>query len=205
LAVNGSVTRRIALTGGIATGKSYVRAAFEKLGVPTIDADTLAREAVAPGSPGLAAVTARFGPQMLDASGSLDRRKLAALVFAEPAARRDLEAIVHPAVRQEIDRWFGSLDVTKHPLAIADIPLLYETGRDTAFEAVIVAACEPDIQVRRVMARDGATEEEARQRIAAQLPVDEKVRRANYVIRTDGTLADTDEQVREIHRRLLSG
>jgi dephospho-CoA kinase len=199
------VTKRIALTGGIATGKSHVRSQFEKLGVPTIDSDVLAKEAVRPGTHGLAAVIARFGSAVVDASGALDRRKLAAIVFQDPLARRDLEAIIHPVVRQTTEAWFGSLAPTQHPFAIADIPLLYETGRDADFEAVIVAACDPNTQVQRVMARDGATEEEARQRIAAQLPIDEKVRRATHVIRTDGTLADTDDQVREVYRRLLSG
>jgi dephospho-CoA kinase len=198
------VTRRVALTGGIATGKSYVRSQLEMLGIPTIDADVLAKEAVAPGSPGLDAVTSRFGRDMLDTSGALDRRKLAALIFPEPAARRDLEAIVHPVVRREIDRWFASLDAAAHPFAIADIPLLYETGRERDFDVVIVVACAPETQVRRVMERDGASEEEARQRLATQLPIEEKISRANYVIRTDGAFADTDEQVRALYQ-LLSG
>jgi dephospho-CoA kinase len=202
LVVGGSVTRRIALTGGIATGKSHVRAAFEQLGVPTIDADVLAHGAVAPGSAGLSAVVARFGSGIVDAAGVLDRKKLGAIVFADPAARMDLEAIIHPLVRKSIDEWFAALDPSRHPFAIADIPLLYETGRDADFEAVIVAACDAGTQMRRVMERDGLTEAEARQRLAAQLPIDEKIRRAGYVIRTDGTLEDTDRQVRELHRRL---
>jgi dephospho-CoA kinase len=197
--------RRIALTGGIATGKSHVRAQFEQLGVPTIDADVLARDAVAPGTPGLAAVTTRFGAAMLDPSGMLDRRKLAGVVFSDPEARRDLEAIIHPKVRQAIDAWFVSLDDALHPFAIADIPLLYETGRDRDFDAVVVTACDPETQVRRLMQRDGATEEEARRRIAAQLPLEEKIRRADYVIRTDGTADDTNAQVREVYRRLGGG
>jgi dephospho-CoA kinase len=199
------VTRRVALTGGIATGKSHVRAAFERLGVPTIDADVLAHAVVAPGTPGLAAVVARFGGGVLQGDGSLNRRALASIVFSAPAARRDLEAIIHPSVRQEIDRWFASLDASRHPFAIADIPLLYEGGREREFDAVIVAACDAETQVRRVMARDGATGDEARQRLQAQLPIDEKIRRADYVIRTDGTLADTDRQVRAVYEALLSG
>ena len=194
--------RRVALTGGIATGKSYVRAQFEKLGVPTIDADTLAREAVAPGTPGLASVVQRFGGSVLAASGALDRQKLASIVFMDPAARRDLEAIVHPAVRSATDAWFDSLDPARYPFALADIPLLYEVGRDADFDAVIVTAVDPETQVRRVIERDGATEEEARARLAAQLPVEEKVRRADYVIRTDGTFEQTDAQVRDVLAQL---
>src|SRR5688500_9074771 len=135
--------RRIALTGGIATGKSHVRRRFEELGVPTIDADTLAREAVAPDTEGLAAVVRTFGAGILDASGALDRKKLAAIVVSDEDARRRLEAIVHPAVREATDRWFASLDERRHPIAIADIPLLYEVGRDRDFDGVIVAASEP--------------------------------------------------------------
>jgi dephospho-CoA kinase len=195
------LTRRIALTGGIATGKSHVRAEFEKLGVPTIDADVLARQAVAPHTRGLGAVVARFGKEILDASGALDRRKLSAVVFADTEARRDLEQIVHPFVRTAIDRWFESLDQAGHAFAIADIPLLYEAGRDRDFECVIVTACDPATQLRRVMDR-GATEEDARRRIAAQLPVEEKVRRADYAIRTDGTVAETNEQVLAVYREL---
>src|SRR5690349_18834683 len=100
--------RRIALTGGIATGKSHVRAEFERLGVPAIDADVLARDAVAPGTPGLAAIIERFGRGILDDSGALDRRRLAAIVFADPVARRELEAIVHPEVRRLTNAWFAS-------------------------------------------------------------------------------------------------
>jgi dephospho-CoA kinase len=192
---------RVALTGGIATGKSHVRAEFERLGVPTIDADVLARAAVAPGTPGLAAVTERFGHAVLDANGALDRKRLASIVFQDRTARQDLERIIHPAVRLEIDAWFTSLG-PMHRFAIADIPLLYETGRDRSFDAVIVTACEPATQIRRVMARDGVTEAEAVQRIAAQMPVDDKVRRATYVIRTDGPFEDTNRQVRSVHDQL---
>jgi dephospho-CoA kinase len=104
--------RRIALTGGIATGKSFVRGEFERLGVPTIDSDALARKAVERGSPGLAAVTARFGGDVLDPTGALDRAKLAAVVFADPQARRDLETIVHPIVRQATEAWLDSRSPT---------------------------------------------------------------------------------------------
>jgi dephospho-CoA kinase len=194
--------RRVGLTGGIATGKSYVRSRFEALGVPAIDADVLAREAVAPGSDGLAAVVKRFGPGVLDPSGALDRRTLAAIVFNDPEARRELEGIIHPFVRTRTDAWFRNLDPLRHPLAVADIPLLFETGGEGACDAVIVTACDPEEQVRRIVARDHVTETEARQRVAAQLPIEEKVRRADYVIRTDGTHEETDQQVREIFNRV---
>lgn len=193
--------RRIALTGGIATGKSYVRAQFERLGVPTSDADAIAREVVAPGTPGLADVIERFGPEVLDSSGALDRKRLASVVFADAAARRDLEAIIHPRVKEATDRWFASLG-DSHPFAIADIPLLYEAGRDKDFDEVIVVACNPETQLRRVIERDGLTEEEASARLAAQLPIEDKVKRADHVIRTDGSFTDTDRQVEDLPQRL---
>ncbi|HEX5110236.1 MAG TPA: dephospho-CoA kinase [Vicinamibacterales bacterium] len=198
-------TRRVALTGGIATGKSHVRAAFERLGVATIDADTLARDAVAPGSAGLDAVVHRFGSHFLDSDGGLNRRALADLVFADPQARLDLEAIIHPEVRRAMDAWFASLDPAKHAVAIADIPLLYETGRAGEFDAVIVTTCHPDVQVRRIMERDRVSEAAARQRIAAQLPLEEKIGRADFVIRTDGTHAETAQQVALVLERIRRG
>ena len=194
--------RRVALTGGIATGKSHVRAQFEQLGVPTIDADKLAREVVASGTPGFEAVLTRFGADILDGSGAIDRRKLASIVFSDPVARQDLEHIIHPSVRTAIDSWFESLGDIAPGFAIADIPLLYETGRERDFETVVVTSCDPRTQISRIMARDATTESEARARIAAQLPMDEKVRRADHVIMTDGSFDETDRQVRKIFSAL---
>jgi dephospho-CoA kinase len=194
--------RRIALTGGIATGKSHVRARLEQAGVATIDSDVLARQAVAPGTSGLAAVAARFGPQVITPDGTLDRARLGSIVFADTEARRDLEAIIHPDVRRATDEWFASLDSSRHPFAVADIPLLFEVGRDRDFDVVIVVACDPETQVQRVMQRDGLTETAARQRLAAQLPITEKIRRANFVITTDADYEETDRQVDEVLRAL---
>jgi len=187
---------RVALTGGIATGKSYVRARFATLGIPTIDADALARDVVAPGRPALAAIVGRFGAAVLQADGTLDRAALARQVFAQPCARRDLEQIVHPAVYDAIRGWLAEVAAGRHAeLAIADIPLLYETGRRGEFDAVVVTACDPEVQVQRVVARDGATPEQARQRLAAQWPIADKVARADFVIETGGTFEETDRQV----------
>lgn len=187
---------RVGLTGGIATGKSYVTARLHAAGLPTIDADRLAREAVAPGSPGLAAVVRRFGPDILTGTGALDRPKLGSIVFADDAARADLEAIVHPEVRRRISEWQASLarNGYRGP-AVADIPLLFETGRTADFDVIVVVACDPALQRQRLMERDGLSEEAANRRIAAQLPIGDKVRSADHVIRTDGTFADTDRQV----------
>jgi dephospho-CoA kinase len=196
---------RVALTGGIGTGKSYVRRRLESLGVPTIDADQLARDALAPATPGLAAVISRFGPDVLDGQGRLDRRALGAIVFSDAGARRDLESIVHPAVRRGIDSWFDALNPDATPYAVADIPLLYETGRDRDFPTVVVVACAPSVQLTRVVERDGMTVDDAQRRLAAQLPIEEKAARADHVIRTDGTFGDTDAQVDRLHQQLSSG
>jgi dephospho-CoA kinase len=193
---------RVALTGGIATGKSYVRAGFDRLGIPTIDADVLAREVVAPGSPGLAALVARFGNGVLDSAGRLDRARLGGLVFTDTEARRALEAIVHPRVYAAIDGWFATLTEQGEALGVADIPLLFETHHVDDFDVVVVTYCPRDVQLARIQARDGASAAAARQRLAAQWPIDEKVPRADYVIRTDGSFAETDAQVAEVAARL---
>jgi dephospho-CoA kinase len=194
---------RAALTGGIATGKSACLARFAALGVPVIDADTLAREAVAPGTPGLAAVAGRFGSAVLHPDGSLDRPALARIVFADPAARADLEAIIHPRVFQIVQTWAVNLPPGT-AVSIADIPLLFETGHNHQFDFVIVSACDPALQLRRLMDRDKLAEADAMARIAAQWPIAEKVKRADYVIWTDGTFAETEAQVRAVYERLTA-
>jgi dephospho-CoA kinase len=194
---------RTALTGGIATGKSYCLDRFEQLGAKTIDADVLARDAVASGSEGLEAVVRRFGRTVLTPSGELDRAALGRIVFEDPTARQNLEAIIHPVVYAAISRWFESLRAGERSgsdratIAIADIPLLFETGRESEFEAVIVAACRPDQQVERLVAR-GLARADAEHRLSAQWPIEEKTRRADYVIDTSGAFPDTDAQIEQV-------
>lgn len=193
----------VGLTGGIATGKSYVTRRLAEAGLPTIDADRLAREAVAPGTPGLRAVVARFGPGVLTEGGALDRPALGAIVFGDAAARADLEAIIHPEVRRRIATWQQQLARHGYRGAIvADIPLLFETGRTGDFDVVVVVACDPATQRARLIARDGLSPEAADQRIAAQWPIARKVEAADAVVMTDGTFADTDAQVDALLGRL---
>ena len=194
---------RVALTGGIGTGKSYCLARFAAHGVATIDADQLAREAVAPGTPGLAAVVARFGSAVLAADGSLARPALGRIVFGESKARAALEAIIHPEVYRRIREWFANRPAGTR-FAIADIPLVFETGHNHDFDEVIVAACDPEEQVRRVMARDNLSDAAARVRLAAQWPIEEKVKRADRVIWTDRGVAETDRQVADACDSLLA-
>ena len=196
--------RRVALTGGIATGKSYCLSRFADLGAPTIDADQLARQVIAPGTAGFDAVVARFGTAILRGDGGLDRDALGRLVFADAAARRDLEAIVHPKVYDAIRDWFERLGAsTASPtVAIADIPLVYETGRERDFDVVVVTRCEPDQQLARLMERSGLTEVEAQKRIGSQMPVADKAARADFVIDTSGDFADTNLQIDAVWKQI---
>lgn len=193
---------KVALTGGIATGKSYVLERFRALGIASLDADQLAHGVMAPGTEAATAIAERFGVDMLDASGAVDRRKLGPVVFADAAARRDLEAIVHPAVYRAITAGLRGLElVGGTPIAIVDIPLLYETKREASFDCVVVTVCNEETQIARLKER-GLTETAARQRLAAQMPAEEKAVRADYVIRTDGSFAETDESVRRVFEEL---
>ena len=192
---------RAAITGGIGTGKSFCLERFAALGAAVIDADVLAREAVSPHSPGLAAVAQRFGPGVVRPDGSLNRAALGHIVFKNPALRAHLEAIIHPEVYRRIGEWFANLPGGTR-LAIADIPLLFETGHEHDFERVIVVACRPEEQLRRVMDRDRLSEDQARARIAAQWPIEDKVKRADHVIYTDGTFEETTASVKALFQVL---
>ena len=185
---------RVALTGGIATGKSHVLARVAARGVPTIDADLLARQAVAPGSDGERLVIDRFGDAILARDRSIDRGALGRIVFSNPQARQDLERIVHPFVYAAIERWFATLPAGTRA-GVADIPLLFETGHEADFDLVVVTACSADEQARRLVARDGLAQADARARIATQWPIAEKVERAGVVIDTNGSIEDTNCQV----------
>jgi dephospho-CoA kinase len=201
---------RVALTGGIATGKSHCLSRFAKLGLPVIDADVVARRVVEAGSPALQAVVDRFGAGVLQPDGGLNRHALANLVFADRRARADLEAILHPRVYVVIEEWFASLTGERagahgpdRTVGIADIPLLYETNRQADFDRVVVAACRREQQLDRMRQR-GYTPAEAAARLAAQLPIEEKMRRADDVIDTSGTMEETDRQIDRVFQALAN-
>src|SRR5262245_61836159 len=164
---------RVALTGGIATGKSYVLDQFRRLGVPCLDADQLAHGVEASGTEATQAIAEHFGADVLDPTGAVDRKKLGPRVFADPAARRALEAIVHPAVYRAIQAGLRAFELMYAPrVAVVDIPLLYETGRAGDFDRVIATVCSPSRQLARLAER-GMSEADARLRIAAQMPLDQ--------------------------------
>jgi dephospho-CoA kinase len=183
---------RVGLTGGIASGKSLVAAELAARGAIIIDADVLAREVVEPGTPGLAAIIERFGPQVLT-DGRLDRAHLAEIVFADPAARRDLERIVHPVVRAraaELERAAGSAAVVVHV-----IPLLVETGQQGDFDLVVAVDVDHETQLRRLMARDGFSRAEAESRIAAQAAREDRRIAADLVLDNSGSMAELQGQI----------
>ena len=193
---------KVALTGGIATGKSDVLERFRRRGVPCLDADHLAHGVTAAGTEATAAIAARFGVDVLASDGSVDRARLAPIVFADESARRDLEALVHPAVYRAIAAGLRAFDLLGgFPVAIVDVPLLYESGHERDFDRVIATTCPAEMQLARLRDR-GLSEADARQRLAAQWPADKKAARADFVIRTDGTFEETDHQVAEILSRL---
>jgi dephospho-CoA kinase len=189
---------KIALTGGIATGKSYVLARLRDRGIPTIDADDIVHEALGPETITTNAVALQLGTALLKPDGSIDRALLGEKVFADADARRRLEAIVHPHVYETIRRWFERDD---RPLGVASIPLLYETHHEQDFDAVIVTACKAEQQLQRVIER-GLSAEDARRRMAAQIPTEEKATCADFVIWTSGTTLETDRQVDELMIKL---
>jgi dephospho-CoA kinase len=186
----------IALTGGIASGKSAVAEDFARRGVPVLDTDQIARDVVEPGTPTLAALVREFGADILDASGRMDRNRMRERVFANPAQRERLEAMTHPAIREELARRAAEAGGAYQ---IHVIPLLIESGRADFYERVLVVDCPPEDQIRRLMARDGSTEEQARSILAAQATREQRLQAADDVIVNTGTLADLQRFVDMLH------
>lgn len=194
------------LTGGIASGKSTIAARFREVGLPVIDADLLAREVVARNSEGLATVVAELGPSVLTPDGELDRKAVAALVFADPTARAKLNAILHPRISNETAKRAMALAQAGEPLACYEAALLVENGMADAFRPLVVVWVPPDVQLARAMARDGSTEAEARGRLAAQTSLEEKLKAADVRIDNSGTLEEArnraDSALREVCERV---
>ncbi|MEO6420972.1 MAG: dephospho-CoA kinase [Polyangiaceae bacterium] len=186
------------LTGGLASGKSAVAARLRIRGVPVIDADLLAREVVTKGSSGLADIVEAFGPEVLDAEGSLDRRALAALVFSDEKKRKTLNAITHPRIAELGMERARELSERGEPLAAYEAALLVENGLESAFRPLVVVAAPPDVQLARAVARDGSDEDEARARLAAQMPLDQKIAAADFVIENASTLAALSQRTDEV-------
>jgi dephospho-CoA kinase len=194
----------VGLTGSIATGKSTVSAMFRELGCVVLDADVLAREVVAPGEPALAQIVEEFGRDVLQPDGTLDRKKLGAVVFGDAARRKRLEAITHPAIRDRFLRHLAELDARGFDgLVLWDAPVMIETGGHRAMDKLVVVATHEATQRARLQARDGIDAIEAARKIASQMPVAEKAKLADYVIDNAGDRAPTEARVREVHAALL--
>jgi len=192
----------VGLTGGIGSGKSTVARMFAEQGVPVVDADQIAREVVEPGTEGLRAVVEAFSEDVLDEAGRLDRAKLAERVFSDAAARERLESILHPRIAAASRARLGELARAGHPYAVYEAALLVENRSYETTQALVVVSASEQTQIARVCARDGVDEEAARSRIAAQLPLRDKVAVADYVISNDGSLEQTRARTLEVHRAL---
>ena len=188
---------RVGLTGGIASGKSTVARLFAARGIPVVDTDQLAREVVAPDTPGLAAVVERFGETMLDPSGGLDRSRLRAHVFADPAARADLEALLHPRIRAAVAE---ACAAARGPWLLLVIPLLVEKGWREEVDRVLVTDVDEASQIRRTMERDGVPREQAEAILASQASREERLAMADDIIETDGERAVLEHRVAELDR-----
>ncbi|NJK90180.1 MAG: dephospho-CoA kinase [Myxococcales bacterium] len=194
---------RVGLTGGVGTGKSTVAGILREEGAVVIDADGLAREVVSRGRDELDQIVRVFGQGMLDSEGSLDRAALAARVFSDPSQRRALEAIVHPAVASLARERMADAEASGARWVVYDVPLLYENHLEAMFDVVIVVRANPENQARRLAARNGWTDAQVEERIRSQMPLEEKTRRADFVIDNDGDLAALRAATLEVVRSIL--
>jgi dephospho-CoA kinase len=199
------MTRVIGLTGGIASGKSLVAAVLRELGAPVVDADELARRVVAPDQPAFAEIVAELGPGVVAPDGTLDRKQVAALVFADEAKRRRLNQITHPRIAELSQREIAAHAGRGAPVVIYEAPLLVENGLHRALAGLIVVRATPEQQLERAALRDGNGAEAASARIAAQLPLEAKLAVATHVIDNTGSPEDTRRQVAQLWAELSRG
>lgn len=192
----------VGLTGGIACGKSTVARAFAELGVPVIDADDLARVVVAPGTEGLSEVVAEFGEDVLLADGGLDREKVGAIVFNDDDARRRLNAIIHPRIAAAGAQRIAELQSNPGPFILYEAALLVEGGSYRLFDGLIVVSAKPEVQLSRLVERDGLSDEQAQARIRSQLPLADKETVADYVIHNNDSIEAVTQQVHDLYRTL---
>ncbi len=192
------------MTGGLGSGKSTVSRMFADLGAEVIDADQLAREVVMPGKPALKEIVDTFGREFLRKDGMLDRPRLGHLIFSDPTARTWLNAFTHPRIQSRMAEEIAARE-SKDGILVVDIPLLYENRRTSIVEAVVVVWVDRATQIQRLVERDGLSEAEAQRRIAAQLSLDEKRKRADFVVNNTLTLEATREQVADVYRKFRAG
>lgn len=191
---------RVGLTGGIASGKSAVATEFSKLGIPIIDTDELARDVVQPGQPALQAIVERFGREVLDAQGGLDRRRMRERIFQNPAEKQALEAIVHPAIR---DAQRAQSAAAQGPYQMHVVPLLIDTRSQSMYDRVLVVDCSRETQLARLLRRDGITQQLAESMLAAQATREQRLAAADEVLDNNGAIAELPQKVVVLHRRYL--
>ena len=195
---------RVGLTGSIGVGKSFVTSVFEELGCHVLDADVTAREVVMPGTPGLKALTEAFGEEILNTDGTLDRKRLGARIFTDQAERERLNHILHPFIiarQDEIMRGWEAED--PDGIGIIDAALMIESGGYKRFDKLIVVHCRPEVQLERLMLRDKLSRDEALRRISSQMPQEEKLRFADYLIDTSDGFELTRTQIISVHQKLI--
>lgn len=197
-----SAMRVFGLTGGIGSGKSTVARMFREEKIPVVDADRISREITSPGMPAYIDIVGRFGEKILLPDGRIDRKRLGAIIFADPGKRADLEAITHPRIALGIREAVSALASDGHPVAIVEAALIHEKGPQGLFEAVIGVRCGRELQVLRLMRRDGIPREQALQIVSSQMDPEEKARASDYVIDNSGDLAGTRAQVRALAETL---
>jgi dephospho-CoA kinase len=196
------MTKVIGLTGGIASGKSTISNIFKEVGWPVIDADQVARQVVMPGSLGLAQIVSRFGSQVLQPDGTLDRATLGRMVFDDPQNLSDLDQIEHPLIMAAIDKQLAGFKKQGLPVVVLDVPLLFETGMDQECDLTVLAVVDRKTQLERLMKRDHCSKAAALKRINAQMSLEEKMRRADVTIDNNGSLAQTRLQVAKLVERV---
>lgn len=192
----------IGLTGGIATGKSTVADLFRQNGFAVIDADTIAHQALVASSPVFASLIAEFGSDIIDTHGNIDRGRLGEKIFKNPPARLKLDSLVHPFVRQQVAQQKQKLVQQGIKVAIYDVPLLFEKNMQKDFDKIVVVACRPDLQKARLIKRNSLTQDQAEQRISAQLPIDQKTKQADFVIENNSSLEELKNQTQKVISQL---
>jgi len=195
---------RVGLTGSIGVGKSFVGSVFVQLGCRLLDADDTAREVVLPGTEGLKNIVNEFGPEVLQSDGALDRKVLGSIVFADPEKRQRLNAILHPRIIERQDEILNAWESDDpHGIAIVDAALMIESGGYRRFDKLIVVHCRPEVQLERLMLRDGLSPDEAQKRIDSQMPQSEKQKFADYLIDTSDGFELTRQRTTEVYDQLM--
>jgi dephospho-CoA kinase len=193
---------KVGLTGGIACGKTVVRRRLEERGIPTLDADAVVHRLLQAETDVTRRIAETFGETVIAPDGSVDRKALGGIVFADEEARKKLNAIVHPGVWREVERFFDEREKTSDPVAVVDAALMIETGSYRRYDRLVVVHCRPELQLERLMARDGLSREDAERRIRSQMPIEQKLPFADFLVDTSGTIEETLKRTDDLASQL---